>query len=225
MPVLGGKKYARDYANAKKAFTGWINHYSHLIIPGVPFKLKYKILNPSIDSWGEVFDDGESELVVNSLFLEANMYNLGSEAVRMLPVHELCHIKVFLEDLYAWLDLGNLDADEHIHTHADPRFRGCVTDYFNIRHSMTGPHPGRLSFRNYFGSEAGVVPPDIFFIYSYYCPACDETWDENSLRRYKRMIEPKTCVSCGGPVEKVKHLTPRDILRFDIPDDLMVYDA
>jgi hypothetical protein len=223
MAMLGGEKYSRDLAAAKRIFSGWVLAYSSIIVPDISVRVRFEYIHPSYDAWAEMFDDGVAEMTVNTLFLEANMYNLESKEVQMIPVHELCHLKVFIEDFAAWKNRTDPDDKEVLHDHRDTRFVSCVKKFFHARHARPGPHPGRLSFGHYFGSKDGVVPVDIFYIYSYYCPKCNATWDENSLMIHGKLRTPDVCSECGGPVENVKHLTPREVLRYDIPDDIIVY--
>ena len=223
MALIGGAKYARDLAAAKRTFTEWIAYYTPLVIPGHKIKVKYEIIHESYDAWAEVYDDGTIELIINTIFLEANMYNLMSEEIMMLPIHELCHAKIFYEDLSAWLNRVDPNDKEVLHDHRDSRFVNCVKQFIHKKYARTGPHPGKLSFKHYFGSKSGIVPVDIFYIYNYRCPTCNATWDENSLMRYGKLQEPENCGECGGPIENVKHLTPREVVRFDVPDDIIVY--
>jgi len=217
MALLGGEQYARDLAAAKNTFSARVQRYAHDIAPGYAVKVKYITIHPRWDMWAEHFGGRRVELAVNNLFIEANMYNLDSEVIVALPAHELCHIKVFIEDNARWLK------DEFLHTHRDKRFVDCVKQFVPRHFAKCGPHPARLSFKHYLGSSCGVVPPDIFYIFSYYCPQCNETWDENVLGRYGKYQEPDTCLECGGSIEDVVHLTPRDVVRLGIPDDLIIY--
>jgi len=221
MALLGGGKYSRDLAAARRTFTEWVNYYASLILPGLKVRVIYENLHPSSEAWATLYDDKTIEVTVNAIFLEANMYNLQSEDMRGLPVHELCHLKIFLDEFEQWAgkDYGSMGA----RTHRDPKYLACVKKFCHERHARACAHPGRTSFKNYFGGESGMVPVDIFYIFSYFCPRCNTTWDENVLMNYGKMHIPDKCIECGGPIENVQHLTPREVLLIDLPDDFISY--
>lgn len=253
MALLGGKKYVRDLAQAKSTFIARARRHASDIAPGINIECVFEPIALGWEAQSFYYPDRNSMLfIVDDLWFEANMYNIDSEMFDGLHVHELCHLKLDIIDYQA----GLISIDDLIENptghHGTKRYLNCVGKYVPTRFARALSSPGYTWFRNYLGSKDGNVPVDIFFIYEVYCPVCKENHYMNLLmfldetrphllyesaeRKFidyiyhpNELLHMLDCDECGGPIERIKHLTPLEVYaedkstRGNLTRDLMLF--
>lgn len=236
MPVIYGDPYSRDLANAKVTFSARVRRFAHDLVPGVNVDVIYSGLG--VKNEAEAFFYPKRmvlEFVVDDMWIEANMYNLDSEATVAAIPHELCHLKLEMEDYIS----GDPKWDQKTH-HMTKPFINCLESAgVSRRFAGSKIHEGRNSFRHYLGSKGGNVPTDIFFIYELECQTCLDKFYINALEFFRPprvtyiydasfIAKEMRCNRCaatilgGGHVE-ARHLMPMDVYREGVSDALIVY--
>lgn len=187
MALLGGKKYLGDFAKAKTAFMKSTRQHAANITPGINIEFTFKPISMGFEAESFYFPGKNSMLfAVDDMWFEANMYNIDSKMFDGLQVHELCHLKLDIEDYQA----GRVTIDDLVENppqhHGTKRYRNCVLgEDVPKRFARATSDPSHTSFQNYLGSEEGSVPIDIFFIYEIHCPTCANDYLVNLLTSHR----------------------------------------